>query len=94
MDYGLVYNPRQVKQFPQVATFDCAKREALMMYADADFAGETETRKRTTGYIKEQVTTGYIMFFYGCPVIWKSGLQTMVATSTPEEEFIAAATTV
>jgi hypothetical protein len=56
-----------------------------MLYADADFAGEIETRKSTSGYI---------MFFFGCPIFWKSGLQTMVATFTTEAEFIAAASAV
>jgi hypothetical protein len=84
-DYGLVYNPRHVEQFPQAANFDCVQREHLKLYADADCVGETETCKSTTGCI---------MFFYGCPFIWKSALQTMVATSTTEAQFIAAATAV
>jgi hypothetical protein len=83
-DYGLVYNPCHIEGFTTPA-FEYAERQPLMLYADADFAGEIETRKSTTGYI---------LFFVGCPVLWKSGLQTMVATSTTEAEFIAAATAV
>jgi hypothetical protein len=84
-DYGLVYNPNHVEQFNQAADFDSVQRQPLMLYADADFAGEVETRK---------ITTGYILFYQGCPVIWRSALQSMVATSTTEAEFIAAATAV
>jgi hypothetical protein len=84
-DYGLVYNPNHSEQYSQEANFDCVQRQSLMLYADADFAGEIETRKSTSGYI---------MFLFGCPIFWKSGLQTMVATSTTEAEFIAAASAV
>jgi hypothetical protein len=65
-DYGLVYNPCHIERFTTPA-FEYAERQPLMLYADADFAGEIETRTSTTGYI---------LFFAGCPVLWKSGLQT------------------
>jgi hypothetical protein len=75
-DIGLVYNPRPDDGVDEKML--CA----LQLYADADFAGDTESRKSTTGVI---------MLCYGCPVLWMSRLQSIVATSTTEAEFIAAA---
>jgi hypothetical protein len=52
------------------------------MYSDADFAGDPVMRKSTTG----------IVFMVNCaPILWKSKLQTIVAQSTCEAEFVAAA---
>jgi hypothetical protein len=79
----LAYNPDHVENFNQAADFDCVQRQPLMFYADAEFAGEVETRKSTTGYI---------LFYQWCTVIWRSGPQSMVATSTTEAEMSAAAT--
>jgi hypothetical protein len=51
------------------------------MYSDADFAGDPVMRKSTTG----------IVFMVNCaPILWKSKLQTIVAQSTCEAEFVAA----
>jgi hypothetical protein len=52
----------------------------------ADFAG-------MWGYEDEQdpscvkSRTGFVIFIQGCPVVWKSKLQTDVATSTMESEY-------
>ena len=57
---------------------------------NADFAGlhghdpqEMPTSARSR--------TGYIMFFGGCPLLWKSKLQTETALSTFHAEYIALA---
>lgn len=53
------------------------------VYADADFAGDTDSRKSTTG----------VMIMWGDhPITWFSKLQPIVTTSTTEAEFVAAAT--
>jgi hypothetical protein len=39
-DHCLVYTPCRSEQFLQAADFDCVDRQPLMLYADADFAGE------------------------------------------------------
>jgi len=50
-------------------------------YTDADFAGDKEDRKSTSGHI----------FLMGnSPISWYSKKQTIVATSTAEAEFISA----
>jgi transposase InsO family protein len=54
--------------------------EGLLGYSDADWAGDRETRKSTSGYI---------FTMYGGPVSWSSRRQTTVALSTCEAEYIA-----
>lgn len=53
----------------------------LECYVDADFAGEVDSQKSTTGYV---------IIYCGTADIWKSSKQSLVATSTTEAEFIAA----
>lgn len=57
---------------------------SLVEYRDSDWAGDTETRKSTSGYI----------FSLGLGVIsWSSKKQQVVALSTAEAEYIALAST-
>lgn len=72
IDYGLHFNKKQ-------------KTLSLCGYSDADFAGDIETRKSTTGFI---------VIWSGCVVSWCSQRQSTVATSTTYSEYIAAFQTV
>ena len=54
-------------------------------YSDSDFAGDKQTRKSTTGYV---------VFYANGPINWCSRKQAVVALSSTEAEFIAAAETV
>lgn len=56
--------------------------KCLDAFCDSDYAGDTETRKSTTGYV---------IFFCGGPISWCSRRQPIVATSSSEAEYIAAA---
>lgn len=58
----------------------CAKK--LEAYSDADYAGDLKTRRSTTGFI---------IFYCGAPIAWCSRRQPIVALSSTEAEFIAAA---
>ena len=49
-------------------------------FSDADWAGDILTRRSTTGYI---------VFAAGGPISWQSKLQTTVATSSMESEYMA-----
>ena len=59
-----------------------SRGDALKLYSDADLAGDLDGRKSTSGMM---------LTMNGCPVLWGSKLQTVVATSTSEAEYISAA---
>jgi hypothetical protein len=53
----------------------------LFGYSDADWAGDLDSRRSTTGYV---------VYAAGGPIAWQSKLQTTVAVSTMEAEYMAA----
>ena len=53
-------------------------------YSDADYAGDVETRKSTTGYMFQLA---------GGPITWASQRQKIVTLSTTEAEYVAASAT-
>ena len=52
----------------------------LVAYADSDWASDPEQRKSTSGYL---------VFYNGAPVSWRSGLQDTIALSSCEAEYTA-----
>ncbi|XP_044019556.1 secreted RxLR effector protein 161-like [Aphidius gifuensis] len=64
--------------------FESGKNIKLVAFADADFSGDTTTRKSTSGYLLES---------NNCPIIWGSRKQKAIALSTAEAEFVAACQT-
>lgn len=65
VEYGLFYQPEG----------------NLEGYSDADFAGDTQDRKSTSGYVFQ---------FCGTAISWASQKQRLVVLSTTEAEFVAA----
>jgi hypothetical protein len=61
-------------------TIDC--------YVDADFAG-TWTLETSSEPTSVKSRTGYIITFANCPVLWSSKLQSEIALSTTEAEYIS-----
>ena len=60
----------------------------IQCYVDADFAGSwnsTDSDDPSSVYSR----TGYVIMYAGCPIVWVSKLQTEVALSTTEAEYIA-----
>jgi len=53
----------------------------LWGWVDADWAGDTDTRRSHTGYV---------LMMNGGPITWKSQRQDNVSLSTCEAEFVAA----
>ena len=58
----------------------------MEVYVDADFAGnfdKHDTRDRDTARSRH----GYIVMLHGCPISWKSQLQTEITLSSTESEY-------
>jgi histone deacetylase 1/2 len=73
-DKGIIYRP------------DLSK--GLECYVDADFAGGWN--KDENGDADTVLSrTGYVIMYAGCPIIWCSKLQTEIALSTVESEYMA-----
>jgi hypothetical protein len=60
----------------------------LDCYVDADFAGLFR-RERDDNPTAVKSRTGFVITLGGCPLIWKSQLQTEIALSTMEAEYAA-----
>jgi Reverse transcriptase (RNA-dependent DNA polymerase)/GAG-pre-integrase domain len=63
--------------------------EALGCYADAGFAGEWNPDTAEDDPVTARSRTGFIIMYAGCPLIWSSKLQTEIALSTTESEYIS-----
>ena len=57
-------------------------------YADASFAGLWNV-ENAEDPISVKSRTGYVITLAGCPLTWKSKLQSLIAVSTMEAEYIA-----
>lgn len=62
--------------------------KGLECYVDADFSGNWDATDKLN---PENVLsrTSYVILYVGCPIIWSSKLQTEIALSTTESEYIA-----
>lgn len=58
---------------------------SITAYADADWAGDIDERKSTTGYV---------IMIGGCPVSWVSKKQSTISLSSAEAEYMAISSTV
>ncbi|KAL7530988.1 hypothetical protein ACHAWF_008366 [Thalassiosira exigua] len=58
-------------------------------YVDADFCGNWNHIEAPTDPSTAKSRAGWIVFYAGCPIIWASRLETQVALSTTEAEYIA-----
>ena len=60
----------------------------LEVFVDASFAGNWDKQDAQTGdRDTARSRHGYIILYYGCPLIWKSQLQTEIALSSTESEY-------
>ncbi len=60
----------------------------IEVFVDADFSGgwgPEDALNADNVYLR----TGYVICYAGCPVFWQSKLQTEIALSTAEAEYIA-----
>ena len=65
---------------PQEGSFD--------VYVDADFAGNWNQKEADKHNYTARSRHGYVVMFAKCPILWASQLQTEVALSSTESEFI------
>ncbi|KAG1342735.1 putative Retrovirus-related Pol polyprotein from transposon TNT 1-94 [Cocos nucifera] len=76
-DYGLVFGG-QPRGFGEQSKM-CEGLSPLEGFVDANYAGDLNTRRSTTGHL---------FCIYGGPVSWRSILQPITALSTIEVEYI------
>ena len=72
---GLIFDPNPAN------LFEC--------YVDADYCGNWNRTIAMEHIDTARSRTGYVVTFGDCPVIWASRLQTEIALSTTEAEYIA-----
>ena len=64
------------------------KSKGLECHVDADFSG-TWTHLSAGDPLSCHSRTGFVMSYAGCPILWKSKVQSLIALSTTEAEYIA-----
>jgi hypothetical protein len=64
------------------------KSKGLKVYADTDFAGgwSVADLENADNVLSR---TGFVICYANCPIVWCSKLQTKIALSTGEAEYIA-----
>jgi Reverse transcriptase (RNA-dependent DNA polymerase) len=66
-----------------------AKEQSLECYVDAGFAGDWNPDIAEHDNSTAKSRSGFVIRYAGCPLIWTSKLQTEIALSTTESEYIA-----
>jgi hypothetical protein len=73
----------QLTVFSEAPPKSCDGQSGLTVFSDADMVGDIDGR---------QSTSGVLVFLGSAPIVWQSLKQKMMALSTCEAEYIAAAT--
>ncbi len=63
--------------------------KSIECYCDADFSGLWNKAFAPVDPSTSKAQSGWIIFYAGCPISWASKLQSQVAMSTTEAEYIA-----
>jgi hypothetical protein len=66
--------------------------KSLECFVDSDFSGNWHKDDAASDMDTARSRTGYIIRFAGCPIVWGSKLQTHIALSSTEAEYIAIST--
>ena len=84
--YLLAHPNKGIILRPNQSTFDC--------WVDASHAGEWRKGSEDSAYdaMTAKSRTGYLLQYAGCPIVWASKLQTEIALSSTEAEYIALST--
>ena len=70
-------------------TYQPDRSSGFEVYVDASFAGEWDPGGDTDSDDSARSRSGFVIMYAGCPVVWTSKLQSMIALSTTEAEYIA-----
>jgi hypothetical protein len=65
------------------------KNKGFEVYVDASFVGDWDPETAEWDSETAKSRMGYIFMFAGCPILWTSRVQSEVALSTTESEYIA-----
>ena len=68
------------------------KEESLQCFADAGFAGDWDPTIAEHDNTTASSRSGHVILYAGCPLVWASKLQTEIALSTTESEYISLST--
>jgi hypothetical protein len=68
---------------------DPNRHKSLECYADADFSGNWNRTTAADDPSTAKSRTGFVIMLADCPLFWSSKLQTQIALSTTEAEYIA-----
>ena len=61
---------------------------SLDNYVDADFAGNYNKEDSSEEKYTARSRYGFVLMYRGCPITWASRMQTEIALSSTESEFI------
>jgi hypothetical protein len=64
-------------------------QQSFIVYADADFVGNWRKETAESESMTAKSRTGFAITYSGCPISWTSKMQTEVALSTTESEYIS-----
>jgi hypothetical protein len=65
------------------------KKESFQCYCDADFSGNWNPDIAEHDGATARSRSGYIIMYVYCPIVWASRLQTEIALSSTESEYVA-----
>jgi Reverse transcriptase (RNA-dependent DNA polymerase) len=74
MDKGIVCTPND---------------QSFRLYSDADFSGNWSSECAEFDVSTARSCSGYVVKYAGCPIVWASRLQTEIALSSMESEYVA-----
>jgi hypothetical protein len=82
---------RYLKGSPTKGMYLRPNGHSFEVYADADFSGLWGAID-SSDPVSSKSRTGFVIMYSGCPIIWASQLQTEIALSTTEAEYLALST--
>lgn len=66
-----------------------SKDKSFECYCDAGFSGDWKASIAENDSSTARSRTGYVIMYSGCPIVWASKMQTEIALSTTESEYVA-----